>query len=112
FEVYIGTDESSDIRKTGLDDVKLAQAARNYPRGSNVSLCGYLGLADTKALRELHARIQPSLNRLADIIKQGYDKEVTGKGPAKTQIEVGKLFGYISRQNDVDISGFDPKNCP
>ena len=80
--------------------------------GSDVSLCGYLGIADIKALRELHSLIQPFLNRLADMIKQGYEKEVTGKGPAKTQIEVGKLFGYISKQNDVDISGFDPGTCP
>ncbi|KAI4276889.1 MAG: hypothetical protein LQ337_002187 [Flavoplaca oasis] len=32
-----------------------------------------------------------------------------GKGATKTQIEVSKLFGYISRQNQIDISDFDPK---
>lgn len=61
-------------------------------------------LADTKGLRELHARIRPILDRLEAIIKEGYHKEVTGKGAVKTQIEVSKLFGYISGQNEIDIS--------
>lgn len=29
----------------------------------------------------------------------------------KTQIEVSRLFGYISKRNEVDISSFDPTHC-
>ncbi|KAL9025361.1 MAG: hypothetical protein Q9180_007686, partial [Flavoplaca navasiana] len=78
--------------------------------GSDVSLCGYLGLADTKQLRELHAQLLPLLDRLEAIIKEGYYKEVIGKTTSKTQIEVSKLFGYISQQNGTDISDFDLKS--
>ncbi|KAL8833059.1 MAG: hypothetical protein Q9176_008105 [Flavoplaca citrina] len=78
--------------------------------GSDVTLCGYLGLAGTKELRELYNRLRDLLERLESIIKVGYHKEATGKGLLKTQIEVSKLFGYISGRNDIDISDFDPKS--
>lgn len=38
--------------------------------GSDVSLCGYLGLQSTKDIRELHEQLQPTLNRLQGIIRE------------------------------------------
>ena len=55
-----------------LDSVRVItvkEAGRADLVSSDVSLYGYLGIADTKALRELYSLIQPVLNRLADIIK-------------------------------------------